>query len=381
MLINMTKVFIILLFLSVTKATLWGIEQVSHDDPDSLHMLPFTKFQVYWNVPTFMCHQYGIFFNQVFDNFEIIQNSNDTFLGNNIAILYDPGFFPALLKNSNGTIYIRNGGVPQEGNLHKHLEMFKAHVQEQVDYNFSGLGIIDFESWRPIFRQNWGSLAHYRDYSYKIEEKRHPFMNEKIIKRLATKRFEDFAKIFMEETINLAKYLRPNAYWSYYGYPQCFNLTPKQPNTQCDNQLRKENDEISWLWERENALLPSIYFPRDLDVKTKVGLINGRLNEAWRIAKKFKPQPKILPYFWYKYRDSQDTFLSYNDLIHGFQEILNQKVNGFVIWGSSNDVNTQQKCFELRNYLNNILGPLVKQMIDIANQRNINTANSITLER
>lgn len=31
--------------------------------------------------------------------------------------------------------------------------------------------------------------------------------------------------------------------------------------------------------------------------------------------------------------------------------------NGFIIWGSSNDVNTRRKCQKLDQYLTNILGP------------------------
>lgn len=80
--------------------------------------------------------------------------------------------FPALgTKNER-----RNGGVPQEGNLTAHLEIYRKHVDELVpDRDNSGLVIIDFESWRPIFRQNWGVLSAYKDVSYQIERERHPF--------------------------------------------------------------------------------------------------------------------------------------------------------------------------------------------------------------
>lgn len=92
--------------------------------------------------------------------------------GEKITILYDPGMFPALGTKKE----MRNGGVPQEGNLTKHLEIYRLHVDELVpDVNNTGLIIIDFESWRPIFRQNWGVLAAYKDTSYQIERQRHPF--------------------------------------------------------------------------------------------------------------------------------------------------------------------------------------------------------------
>lgn len=49
-----------------------------------------------------MCHQYGMHFEEVSRDFGITQNPRDEFRGEKIAILYDPGMFPALLKNANG---------------------------------------------------------------------------------------------------------------------------------------------------------------------------------------------------------------------------------------------------------------------------------------
>ena len=62
-------------------------------------------FQIYWNIPTFMCHKYGMDFEQVGRKFGILQNERDKFRGDKIAILYDPGDFPALLKDNTGGEY------------------------------------------------------------------------------------------------------------------------------------------------------------------------------------------------------------------------------------------------------------------------------------
>lgn len=51
-----------------------------------------------------MCHKYGLYFPQVFRKFGIIQNDKDKFRGDKIAILYDPGDFPAILKDSKGKL-------------------------------------------------------------------------------------------------------------------------------------------------------------------------------------------------------------------------------------------------------------------------------------
>lgn len=70
--------------------------------------------------------------------------------------------------------------VPQEGSIEQHLVQYKKHVDQQIpDANNSGIIIIDFESWRPIFRQNFGDLTPYKDLSFKIEKQHHPDWTEK----------------------------------------------------------------------------------------------------------------------------------------------------------------------------------------------------------
>lgn len=63
------------------------------------------QFDVYWNVPSFMCKQYNVMFEDLKD-FGIRQNTMDGFRGEEIAILYDPGMFPALLTNKTGKLKI-----------------------------------------------------------------------------------------------------------------------------------------------------------------------------------------------------------------------------------------------------------------------------------
>lgn len=47
------------------------------------------------------------------------------------------------------------------------------------DVNNTGLLIIDFESWRPIFRQNFGVLQPYKDLSVSLVQNEHPFWTKK----------------------------------------------------------------------------------------------------------------------------------------------------------------------------------------------------------
>lgn len=93
---------------------------------------------MYWNIPTFQCRPHKINFTYLAEKYDIFQNKNDDFQGNEIAILYDPGNFPAIMKE-NGKPILRNGGIPQEGNLTEHVLAFEKTVETLIpDQGFSG---------------------------------------------------------------------------------------------------------------------------------------------------------------------------------------------------------------------------------------------------
>jgi hyaluronoglucosaminidase len=127
------------------------------------------------------------------------------------------------------------------------------------DVNNNGLVIIDFESWRPIFRQNWAALAPYKDVSYQIEKERHPLWPQKWREDEASKhsivmwgeedyhlshfqaeqRFEASGREYVEQTIKLSRKLRPKAHWGYYAFPYCFQ---KGSEKECPGNVRAENN-------------------------------------------------------------------------------------------------------------------------------------------
>ncbi|XP_066597409.1 hyaluronidase-like isoform X2 [Prorops nasuta] len=308
-------------------------------------------------------------FQEVSSKFGIRQNTNDSFRGDQIAILYDPGSFPALLQDKSGKLVVRNGGVPQEGNLTRHLEVFAEHLISQIpDESFQGLGVIDFESWRPIFRQNWASLQPYKDLSMRLVSKRYPTWDKKAVEHQAAKEFEKSGRIFMEETLKLAVSLRPAAKWTYYAYPYCFNETPNHRSSSCEPKAVAENDRMKWLFSLENFLAPSIYMRWELTPRQRLGLFEGRIKEAERISRSTSTAPKIIPYIWYMYQDKQSTFVLQSDMETSMKKIADLGADGFIVWGSSMDVNTKEKCEKLYNYLLKVLGPAASKIKREASQ-------------
>lgn len=157
--------------------------------------------------------------------------------------MYDPGLFPALLRNSTSNELVRrNGGVPQQGSLDDHLTKFSENVNDLIpDRSNNGLAIIDFESWRPVYRQNFGTLQPYRDLSEQLVRQQHQFWPKSRIATEAVRQFEETGKIFMLRTIELAKQLRPHARWGYYGLPFCFNGKGDTIET-CARKTQIDND-------------------------------------------------------------------------------------------------------------------------------------------
>ncbi|KAK9874345.1 hypothetical protein WA026_002695 [Henosepilachna vigintioctopunctata] len=317
-----------------------------------------SNIKVYWNIPTFQCRSFKMNFTEIAERYGIIQNDNDDFRGSRISILYDPGYFPAIM-NESGKMSLRNGGIPQSGNLETHLKIFQENITNLIpDEAFSGLGIIDFENWRPIYRQNFGTLVPYKTLSIQREKFLHPFWPASFIEAEAQKKFEFYGRIFMDQTLALAKKLRPKAKWGYYAYPYCFNKSPKNTAKDCPKEVLDENDRLHWLFRETDLLVPSLYLNEKMSRKDKLEEIEGRINEAARIIRKKQQIASITPYFWYKYQDTRK-FLTKEDLKHSFSLLSNLRINGLIIWGSSNDVNSKAKCINMYNYLNDILGPIL----------------------
>ncbi|KPJ20484.1 Hyaluronidase [Papilio machaon] len=388
-------------------------------------------FNVYWNVPTMQCQSKKIPFNNLYEKYGIIQNANDSFRGEKVAILYDPGLFPALLKNeTSGKFKFRNGGVPQEGNITSHLDAFRSTVEKSipdekfdvfnfwdetnvharinveeicvrtapygspwslpttVDYDlicvvsyvtcvvWTGDGRVFFYNptanssvWeRPpqlVGRADVDKAVSQppidlQDVSVQIEKKLHWWWPNTWLQEEAKDRFEEAARQFMQSTVSVAKQLRPRARWGYYGFPYCFNVATNNPGEACPANVVRENNQIKWLWSESTALYPSIYSSVNLTSKQLTWLVRGRVSEAARVKFGGGGTP-ILPYFWFRYRDAG--FMTEQDLDTVLKTLYKSEASGFIIWGSSNDVNTVNKCNKLQEYVNKTLGPAIAKYV------------------
>ena len=209
-------------------------------------------YKCVWNSPTIICEKFGDVFNLT--EYCIVQNSGGEFSGPNITIFYGIGHFPYI---DSKTKQYKYGGIPQLGNLTDHLDQVAKDVASHLPEDFSGLAVIDFEAWRPLFKHNFDTLDVYKKASEDLVHKEHPdWTNKSRIEEEAEKEWNAAAKLFFESTLETAKRLRPKAQWGYYGFPRCYG---SKAGNFCSNVSQADNDRLQWLWDASTAFYPRLY--------------------------------------------------------------------------------------------------------------------------
>ncbi|XP_043228445.1 hyaluronidase A-like [Amphibalanus amphitrite] len=329
-----------------------------------------SALNVYWNVPTEECPK-SVKFD--LSKFGIIQNTGDTFHGDRFNILYQPGQFPHYLQKKvtrrDGRIFKReepvNGGIPQSGDLNKHLEQLRKDIEDIIPRHYSGPAVIDFEQWQPTLRST-GEIK-YRNFS---KEYHRSLVAAGVIpdptdmdaqtagNYTAEALFERPARQYLEQTLQLARRLRPSALWGYYHYPYCKAYIPHVES--CAPAISQDNDKTLWLYENSDALYPSIYYLKyKYTAWEKTMETRSRLEEADRMSRLVGGRP-VFPYTWYAYHERHTDFLSPADLLGSLGQAAARRPAGVIIWGGSDGLNSTRLCLRLRDYVEHRLGPFVR---------------------
>lgn len=271
-------------------------------EPPLIHDHPFVAI---WNAPTDKCQQLHIPLDTA--AFQAV-TTPDAVPGQFLIIFYEDrlGLYPKVDAAKRRRY---RGGVPQSGNLTEHL----AKARQQIDHDISqdaspGLAVIDWESWRPLWEQNWGSKRIYQKLSIAHALQVAPFLSSGKISHLAKDQFQHAGRGFMEKTISLGIGERPSRRWGFYLFPDCYNYDWERRGYTgtCSAKTKKQNNQMLWLWERSTALFPSIYLHLSLRNSPLAALyVRNRVQEALRVAELPK-RPYTVPIYVYSrplYRD------------------------------------------------------------------------------
>ncbi|XP_061630880.1 hyaluronoglucosaminidase 6 isoform X1 [Phyllopteryx taeniolatus] len=332
--------------------------------------IPHRPFAVVWNAPTEPCRM-RFQVDLDLSVFDIVANLNETLSGPNVTIFYHShlGYYPYY---SNSGLPV-NGGLPQNQSIAKHLSKARNDIDKLIPHkDFRGLGVIDWENWRPQWVRNWGSKDIYRNKSKEQIRKLHPNWPESKVEKEAKESFEKAAQAFMNLTLALAGGRRPDGLWGFYLFPDCYNYGykqhPRRYTGECPNVEHVRNDHLMWLWKESTALYPSIYLDYELRSSANtVKFVHYRVKEAMRIASIARPDV-TLPVFVYSRPFYAYTFvvLSESDLVHTIGESASLGASGVVLWGSSEYARSQRNCLTVKKYIDGPLGHYVVNVTSAA---------------
>ncbi|XP_040850455.1 hyaluronidase-3 isoform X2 [Ochotona curzoniae] len=290
---------------------------------------PERAFSVLWNVPSAHCEaRHGV--RLPLGALGIIANWGQHFRGQNITIFYKNqfGLYPYL--GPRGTAH--NGGIPQAVPLEHHLLQAASQIRHSLRPGFTGLAVLDWEEWYPLWTGNFGCRRAYQEASWAWAQQAFPDQDPQEQLHKARTGFEQAARALMEDTLQLGQALRPQGLWGFYRYPGCGNgWQGKVANYtgHCHAATIARNTQLHWLWAASSALFPSIYLPPRLPPVHRQTFVRHRLEEAFRRALVGHPHPlPVLAYARLTYRRSR-RFL------------------------------VQEECWRLHDYLVGTLGPYV----------------------
>ncbi|NWU91901.1 HYAL1 protein, partial [Upupa epops] len=316
-----------------------------------------------WNIPTERCAQkYNVTLN--LEIFDVVANDQQAFMGQDITLFYinQLGLIPYYTAEGVPV----NGGLPQNASLQAHLQQVAQDIEVAMpNSDYSGLAVIDWEKWRPLWDRNWASMHIYQQKSEELVQQQHPQWTPEMVKAKAKQQFQQSARDFMVQTLRLGETLRPKAYWGFYHFPECYNndFDNLSYTGSCPEVEQQRNKELWWLWERSQALYPSIYLPSCLNTTNKVlPYVQHRVAEAFAVQRDIlNERIPVLPYSQIAYELTVD-FLSQEDLMNTIGESVAQGAAGIVFWGSLDYSSSKEVCLRLKDYLE---GPLGHYIINV----------------
>ncbi|NXG37033.1 HYAL1 protein, partial [Dromaius novaehollandiae] len=314
-------------------------------------------FVTIWNAPTKACaSKYNVTLN--LGVFDIVANAEQVFIGDDVSLFYSQalGLYPYYTAAGVPV----DGGLPQNASLQAHLHQASGDIEAALpNVSYNGLAVIDWEKWRPLWARDWDAMNIYREKSEAMVRKEHPLWPSALVNEVAKFEYEQSARAFMEQTLKLGEILRPNGYWGFYGFPDCYNnnFDSWDYSGECPLIEQVRNKELFWLWENSRALYPSIYLPKELNGTNKVlSYVRNRVAEAFAVQYDVVDVSiPVLPYAQISFENTVD-FLSEEDLVNTIGESAAQGAAGVVLWGSLNYSSSQEMCLKLKNYLDGDLG-------------------------
>ncbi|XP_078276462.1 LOW QUALITY PROTEIN: hyaluronidase-1-like [Rhinoraja longicauda] len=329
-------------------------------------------FLAVWNAPSELCaNKFGVTLN--LPSFPMVSTTRRSPFQQDVRIFFNGmiGHYPHYDGPSGREV---NGGVPQQADMTKHLLKTQQDVGQLIPSNTSsGLAVIDWESWRPVWGRNWHSMSIYQRQSVELVQQRDLSLTWHNATAIAKAEFEEAAKTFLVKSLQLGKKLRPHQLWGYYLFPNCYNNVHRDRNRtytgRCPQRAISRNNQLAWLWRESTALYPSIYLPKAIQSTDKAKLfVRNQVQEAMRVAALSRDDHTIPVYVYTRavYRNAFNESLSQADLISTIGESAALGAAGIVVWESSNTTLNNHTCNMLQSHVDEVLNHYVLNVTQAA---------------
>ncbi|KAJ8370915.1 hypothetical protein SKAU_G00109430 [Synaphobranchus kaupii] len=257
-----------------------------------------------------------------------------------------------------------HGGLPQHTSLDVHLQEAEADLRAALPSpEFRGLGVMCWEEWASQWGRNRGEQEIYQRESRAQLRSFFPDWSPDEVDKWSQVDFEAAAQSILMETLQEARRLRPQALWGVAPYPGCYNSGPGQRlenyTGRCPADEMALNDQLRWLWKRSSALFPALLLDKLL-ARTQAARLyaSNQISEALRVAA-LAGTAYDLPVFPLvrSVYTSTNTFLSEADLVNTMGESAAMGAAGIIIWDKFFSAKTQKACWELAEFVREVLGP------------------------
>ncbi|XP_076860760.1 hyaluronidase PH-20-like [Brachyhypopomus gauderio] len=328
--------------------------------PTTAPLFKDTPFAAIWNAPTNVCDTNGISLD--FSAFQAVTTPAST--PNQFLFLFYKdrlGLYP-YIDTSTRKQY--NGGIPQKGNLAASLKKSISDIKQSIPESITGLSVIDWESWDPLWERNWDSLEINQKFSIQYAKEKTPSLSSAKAVTVAKQQFQEAARAYMEQTIQQGIKMRPKYLWGYYLFPNCHNYGWDKPGYtgECSESAKRLNNELLWLWESSTALYPSAYLSVGQRKNPSTALfVRGQVEEAVRVSILPRQNYTVPIYVYLRpvFHDQNNAYLDEADLVSTIGESAALGASGTVLWGASADFHNKASCEALAAYLPSTLGPYI----------------------
>uniref|UniRef100_A0A8C5NDP6 Hyaluronidase n=1 Tax=Gouania willdenowi TaxID=441366 RepID=A0A8C5NDP6_GOUWI len=297
--------------------------------PQTTHPLfDHHPFIVTWNIPDLVCNRHNIPLDT--SPFRGVTTPAKV-PGQFLSLFYTDrlGFYPHVDPKGKKQVY---GGIPQKVNMkascHNYLILFFRTSR--------GLAVIDWEEWRPLWDRNWGRKRVYQTLSVSHAQQMNHSLTRQQVTEKAKHQFQEAARRVMSGMLSVGRTLRPNYHWGFYLFPNCYNHGWQGPGYtgECSEEVRRQNDELLWLWESSSAFYPSVYLQVGSNIQYLMVCLLNKLPVRFLTGVQ-------------------------RDLISTIGESAAVGASGAVLWGASADYNDKTSCEALSSYLDSTLNPYI----------------------